>query len=89
MNIIFFRHTGEDFSALNQACSALSQWGYSCGSMQGPSPIGVVRGEGHEIAKWRGLSDDDRRALDGTIEHDGAGFRDGNVVVKLKEGPHP
>jgi hypothetical protein len=77
---ITFDQTG-DFAAYNAACRWCNENGISYGSMQGPDPIGLLRGN-YAIAKWRNLSTKEREQLDGTITGD---KRNGPVYLELKE----
>jgi hypothetical protein len=83
MRIIEFKNTGEEFSAFYAA----EQWcydnGYSYGSMCGSEPIGLLKGD-HDIAKWRNLTDKQRKALDGTMTVTGR-FRYNDVIITLKK----
>jgi hypothetical protein len=69
-----------DFKAFYRAQAWCEGQGVSVGEMQGPEPIGLLRGD-FAIAKWRNLSAAERRVLDGTITGD---KRNGPVTVTLK-----
>jgi len=77
-----FKHTGDDFSAFQQAEDWVASMGYSSGSMCGKEPIGLANGDAY-IAKWYNLSGSDRGALDGTMTS--TDFRDGDVIVTIKD----
>lgn len=79
-----FENTGHDHSGLDAARAWLRDHGFSYGSLQGPAPVGILRGE-YEIAKWRNLTARERRELHGTIEPGPLGFRAGPAIVKLHE----
>ena len=79
-----FPNTGPDFSGYYAAEAWCWANGYSTGSMQAGAPIGILKG-GHAIPKWRRLSADERKSLDGTIES--ANFRSGTVTIKIKGTP--
>jgi hypothetical protein len=64
-----FNNNHGDFSGFNDACKWLQDNGYSYGSMQGNSPIGVMAGD-HNIPKWRNLSSQDIAQLDGRLTGD-------------------
>lgn len=85
--VVNFPPTGEEFGAYYQACTWLREQGYSCGSMQRDSPIGIMRGLDWQIAKWRNLNARERGELDGTIEPVYGNFRDGGARIRLKEAP--
>ena len=69
-----------------EACRAAEDWckkqGLSIGSMERGSPRGLMYGD-YIIAKWRNLSWEERRALDGAMVGD---MRNGPVCVELKQG---
>ncbi len=81
--LIRFRHTGEDWSGLRAAEKWLESQGYSAGRMQGPSPIGILKGD-FDISKWRNMTQAEIAALDGQIQPDGEAFRNSDAVVRLK-----
>lgn len=81
-----FKGDGTTFSAISEATAWLQRNGYSVGSMCGPSPIGVMRGD-YSIAKWRNLSTRERSNLDGQIACDGRSYREGSVTLTLNEAP--
>ncbi len=56
----------EPFEAWYKATDWLREHGFSHGSMQGPSPVGVIHGD-CDISKWRNLRKRDLAALDGMI----------------------
>lgn len=69
----------DDFSACNAAEDWLRVRGYSLGSMQGPSPRGILFGD-YAIAKWRNLNAQERKELDGMMT---GSMRNGPVSVIL------
>lgn len=70
-----------DFEAYNEAKKWCNNNGYSVGSMCGPEPIGLKKGE-HYIGKWRNLSQKDLNELDGTMT---GNMRDGPIVIEIKD----
>ena len=68
-----------DFQAFYAATKWLDMNGFSYGSMQGPEPIGVIKGD-CAISKWRNLSALDKKHLDGVITGD---KRNGPVFVEI------
>lgn len=84
---IRFPHTdGEPFSGWYAAEKWCREHGYSVGMMQGPSPVGLLKGGDWAIQKWRNLRPAERARLDGTITFDNRP-RDANVTVTLKTAP--
>lgn len=81
MQIKTFEDRG-DFQAFYAATKWLDDNGYSYGSMQSDAPIGIMKGK-FFISKWRGLSRDEIRRLDGVVEGDNK--RDGPVTVTIYE----
>lgn len=69
-----------DFVAYTEAEQWCIQNGYSVGTMQAGSPVGIKRGD-FRIAKWRNLSQEDINNLDGTIT---GSFRYGPITVSIK-----
>ncbi len=69
------------------AIRAAEQWcrdnGYSYGSMQRDDPIGLMKGD-YSIAKWRNLSANEIKQLDGTITGD---KRNGAVKITIFNQP--
>lgn len=78
-----FTGNGTDFSAFHEASEFLTKHGFSAGSMQREAPIGLVKGEGVYISKWRGLDKSDLEALDGVIRFPEGSPRSGKTVVEL------
>jgi hypothetical protein len=76
----------KDFDALNSAQGWCRANGYSVGSLQAHAPIGIMRGTGLEIAKWRNLSSTDREQLDGYITATDVEYRSGPVCVVIEKG---
>ena len=77
---------GDDFAGISAAKEFLTSKGYSFGSMQREAPIGIYKGLPGQpvlISKWRNLSDDDKKALNGVIVFEGGSPRDGTAVVLL------
>jgi hypothetical protein len=77
---IIFNDTG-DFMAYYKATSWLTENGYSYGSMSSPFPTGILKGD-YNIAKWKNLTSQQIRALDGVIVADGR-FREGPCRILL------
>lgn len=69
-----------DFVAYTEAEQWCIQNGYSVGSMQAGSPVGIKKGD-CRIAKWRNLSQDEINNLDGIIA---GSFRYGPIIVSIK-----
>ena len=80
---VTFNQTGE-FSAYVAAENLIKQLGYSSGSMERDSPIGLKKGD-FTIAKWRNLSQADKSTLDGRIESND--MRRGPVTVTIFDLP--
>ena len=78
-----FEGDGQDFSSFHQASDFLTKNGFSSGSMQREEPIGLVKGEGVYIAKWRNLDKYDKLDLDGVIKFLSGSPRNGKTVVEL------
>lgn len=74
-----FNGNGKDFSSFYKACNWLDENGYSHGSMQRGSPIGIKKGD-FDISKWRNLSETDMASLDGYMMT----HRQGETVVCLE-----
>jgi hypothetical protein len=70
-----------DFKAVHAAEEWCEKQGISVGSMQGPSPRGLMYGN-YAIAKWRNLNDKEREELHGTMTGD---MRNGPVTVQIRE----
>jgi hypothetical protein len=68
-----------DFAANYAAEQWLREAGYSVGIMERGSPRGILRGN-YLIMKWRNLSPQDRKALDGQMTGD---MRNGPVTVEI------
>lgn len=68
-----------DFGAYYAACEWLKQNGFSYGSMQRDDPMGIMKGD-WEIAKWRNLSESDKKSLDGQMSF----VRGGKCTVSIK-----
>lgn len=51
---VTLHHTGEDFSAYNEAEKRLQQEGYTVGSMCYPQPTAAVKGIDY-VAKWKNI----------------------------------
>jgi hypothetical protein len=73
-----------DFDALNKAEEWLKNQGYSLGSLQGPSPVGIMKGD-FCISKWRNLSEKEKNELGGVLT--GPSKRSGPVTVEIYEAP--
>lgn len=73
----------ETFGAYEAALRLCQELGYSVGRMCNPEPTGIKRGV-WDIQKWRNLSRDDRRELDGLIT---GNFRDGPVTLFFEGAP--
>jgi len=78
-----FEGDGTDFSAIHQAADFLTKYGFSSGSMQREAPIGLVKGVGVYIAKWRNLDSNDVKALDGVVRFPDGSPREGRAVIEL------
>lgn len=75
-----FSGNGKDFSSFYEACKWLDENGYSYGSMQRGSPIGVKKGD-FDISKWRNLSENDMSKLDGHMMT----HREGETTLVIDE----
>jgi hypothetical protein len=75
-----FNQTG-DFQALYAAQAWCEQADISYGSLCRAKPVGLMRGE-FGIAKWKHISAEQRKQLDGTITGD---FRNGPVTIEIKD----
>lgn len=64
-----FQGDGSDFSALYEAQQWLVDNGYSVGPMCHGCPMGIVKGEVF-IGKWRSLTREEQRDLDGQLHAD-------------------
>lgn len=75
------QEAGDDpFTAYKAAEAWCAAQGLSVGPMCGrSSPIGLMRGE-YAIAKWRNLSVQERKALDGRLSGD---FRTGPITLDV------
>lgn len=80
--VITFTQEGT-FQAYSAACKWCEENGYSHGSMQGCSPIGILKGD-WTISKWRNLNQKQRDELDGTMSCI-TSFREAPVHIVLKE----
>ncbi len=83
-----FPNTGGPFSGLRAARAWCRENDHACGSQQRNAPIGVHHiGEDEEvyISKWRNMTKDEQRGLDGRL--DSADYRDRAVVLVLTRGP--
>ena len=74
-----FREEG-DFASVYKAEKYLKENGYSYGSMCGDEPIAIMKGD-VLIAKWKNLSTEERRKIDGIMTSED--FRGGSVVVEI------
>lgn len=80
-----FEHVeGDDFSAYNAATEWVRQQGLSCGSMQRGAPTLIYYGD-CDVAKFRNISAQERKAAIGKIEGVAGRFRGGPVTVTLKQ----
>ncbi len=70
-----------DFRAYDACRHWLESLGFSVGSMQRDAPTAAMFGN-YAVAKWRNLSDDERRETHARITSE-AGFRSGPVKVTL------
>jgi hypothetical protein len=75
---IIFNNEG-DFQAYRSAEYWAKQNGYSYGSMCSPQPTALFKGDCY-VAKWRNLSNNDRRQVDGIITGE---YRSGPVKITL------
>ena len=78
-----FQGNGEPHSATYEAHEWLSKNGYSYGSSSIDGPTGVVKCEGHYIAKWRNMNSAEKSAMDGRLYTD----RYAPARLQLKEPP--
>ena len=78
-----FHGKGEPHSGTWEAQRWLSKNGYSYGSSSIDGPTGVVKGEGHYIAKWRNMSSSEKAAMDGKLYTD----RDSSARLVLRKAP--
>lgn len=70
----------EPFTAYKAAEAWCAEQGLSVGPMSGrSSPIGLMRGQ-YAIAKWRNLTEQERRELDGRLTGD---FRAGPIALDV------
>ena len=74
------------FQSYYNAENYLKEMGYSIGSMQGPAPIGFSDKFDY-ISKWRNMSSEEHKQLDGVMIADG-GFREGSVLVLFFNEPN-
>lgn len=77
-----FKNNGETFSGISAAKKFLEEKGFSVGSMQRSSPMGVMKGD-ILISKWRNLDAEDILQLDGAITFGMDSPRDGDAVLHL------
>lgn len=80
MNFVFDQ-TG-DWEAVKAAEAWCEENGISVGTMQSGSPRGIKRGK-HSISKWRNLTNEDKKLLDGMMTGD---MRNGPVQIQLNDG---
>lgn len=79
-----FQNTGKDFSGTYAAEKWCKENDISFGAMQKDEPRGLKRGD-CLIAKWRNLSNEDRKSLDGVM----TGVpRYGTIQVYLYDNTH-
>lgn len=76
---------GSDFEAFYAAEKWLHERGYSAGSMERDSPIGIVHGDCY-ISKWRNLGTDKER-IDGVIAE--GDKRNGDVTIIIFDDTDP
>ena len=69
------------FESYYAACRYLKSIDYSHGSMSVKSPIAIMKGEYNIAQKWKNLSNDERKNVDGIMTS--SDFRDGEVTVTL------
>jgi hypothetical protein len=75
-----------DFQSLYAAQGWLHDNDYSYGSLCSPKPVGIMRnidGKSWKIAKWKNLTREEIRTLDGVMRSDD--FRNGTVTVTIYE----
>mgnify|MGYP001618217393 FL=1 len=75
---------GDSFSAYHAAESWCREQGYSVGPMQRGAPTLVFYGD-CDVAKFRNISAQERKAAIGKIEGVSGRFRDGPVTVTFKQ----
>ena len=73
-----------DFEAMYAAEDWCKANGYSVGRNERDQPRGLLLGN-YDIAKWRNLSPDDKKSLDGVMAGD---MRSGPVVVEIYDKSH-
>ncbi len=75
-----FNETGT-FAAVHAAEQWCAENGIAVGTMQGPSPRGLMYGD-WDISKWRNMSKQEQAQCHGTMTGD---MRHGPVVVEIDE----
>jgi hypothetical protein len=80
----FDQTIGVDFSAYHAACAWLKKRGFSYGSLQRGAPTAIYKDDS-SVAEWRNLSKKDRDAMDGVMLTPTGEYRNGPVVVLLRE----
>lgn len=77
---IVINSTGTTFGAYHTACELLKSEGYITGSMCRDEPIGFAKAdECSYIAKWRNLSGNERKLVDGVMTSND--WREGDVTI--------
>ena len=77
-----FEGAPDSFEAVRKAEEFCRVLGFSWGSMCRDMPIALMKGD-YQIAKWRNLSDRERKACHGIMTS--PNFRDGPVTVEIFE----
>lgn len=80
-----FQTDGEAFTAFAEAKSWLKEKEFSIGTMCLDEPIGLKKGLGIRIEKWKNLTQEHKAMLDGVMTSDD--FRDGDIIVHLSKDP--
>lgn len=68
------------FESLYEAQGWLHKNGYSCASLCGNYPVGLLKGD-IGIAKWKNLTQQEKIELDGVMLS--GDFREGKVTIKI------
>ena len=84
MKKVFEHIDGDSFSAYYAAEKWCEKQGFSVGSMQRGAPTLIYYGD-CDVAKYRNISPEERKAAIGRINGIGGSFRDGPVTVTIKD----
>lgn len=74
------------FFAISEAQVYLAELGYSYGSMCGNEPIGFIDEDVPGFPKWKNLTEEDQKNLDGVILPQQE-FREGGVIILFFKPP--